>query len=68
MFRKVLRENESIIPWIGVTVWGFEDAPLSWGDNQHHFLLSGENDYTFVLLPQSDYLLFIALGTYDTFS
>jgi len=67
-FRKILAETEGSIPWISVTVWGFEDSPISWGDNQHHFLLSGENDYTIVLLPHNAYLLFIALGTHDTFS
>jgi len=58
----------SEIPWTCVHSWGFLDSPISWNENEHGYLLSGENDYTFVLLPSDNYWQYVALGTYDTFS
>ncbi len=56
------------LPWAAVSVWGFEDAPLSWGKHEHGFLQGGENDYTFIMFPDESYWLFLAPGTHDTFS
>eukprot|EP01112_Ceratiomyxa_fruticulosa_P012053 TRINITY_DN3319_c0_g1_i1.p1 TRINITY_DN3319_c0_g1~~TRINITY_DN3319_c0_g1_i1.p1 ORF type:complete len:385 (-),score=66.01 TRINITY_DN3319_c0_g1_i1:87-1241(-) len=54
--------------WGLLTVWGFDDAPLSWGTCEHGFLQSGENNYTFVVLPNDQYCFFSAGGNYDSFS
>ncbi|KAL6073530.1 Ribonuclease P protein subunit p40 [Balamuthia mandrillaris] len=64
--RKHVREG--IVPFAIVSVWGFQDSPVSWGKHQHSFLYGGENDYTFVVLPHEQYLLYLATGTFDTFS
>ena len=50
------------VPWAALTVWGFADAPVSWGLEEHHFGHGGaENDYTLVLLPAGRWLLRSAL-------
>lgn len=62
--RRLLEEGEILIhdhglPWIALTVWGFSDAPVTWG------LLEQEldhtcphNDYTVLLLPQRNRVVF----------
>ncbi|KAK9449772.1 ribonuclease P 40kDa subunit-domain-containing protein [Limtongia smithiae] len=35
--------------WAIMAVYGFEDAPVSWGAEEHGFLVSGENDYMLVM-------------------
>eukprot|EP00743_Colponemidia_sp_Colp-15_P003527 GILK01003805.1.p1 GENE.GILK01003805.1~~GILK01003805.1.p1 ORF type:complete len:375 (-),score=42.92 GILK01003805.1:120-1214(-) len=53
-------------PWIALTVWGFEDAPISFGHNEHSFShTGGANGYTCLLLPNEEYLLFTSLGAFD---
>ena len=40
------------VPWAALSVWGFADAPVSWGLQEHRFTLGGaENDYVVVVLP-----------------
>ena len=40
------------VPWAVLTVWGFADAPVSWGLEEHTATLGGaENDYVVVVLP-----------------
>jgi len=60
--------NRKIFPWASFSVWGFEDSPVSWKECDHSVLFSGENDYTFVILPDDFYLVFVAVGEYDTFA
>lgn len=49
------------LAWAALTVWGFVDAPVSWGLKEHQFALTGaENDYTVVLLPGGRCLLRLA--------
>ena len=46
------------VPWAALTVWGFADAPVSWGLQEHRFTLGGaENDYVVVVLPGGRCLL-----------
>ena len=39
------------VPWAVLTVWGFADAPVSWGLSEH--ACGSENDFTLLLLPGS---------------
>mmetsp|Transcript_44840 Transcript_44840/g.104750 ORF Transcript_44840/g.104750 Transcript_44840/m.104750 type:complete len:140 (+) Transcript_44840:159-578(+) len=42
------------VPWAALTVWGFSDAPVSWGVAEHeHHHDGAENDYSIFLLPRS---------------
>ena len=46
------------VPWAALTVWGFTDAPVSWGLKEHaHTLAGAENDYVVVVLPGGRCLL-----------
>ncbi|KAF9364548.1 Ribonuclease P protein subunit p40 [Mortierella sp. NVP85] len=40
-------------PWANFTVWGFQDAPISWLGKEHGHLVNGENMYSFFLWPPS---------------
>ncbi|PIA16220.1 hypothetical protein COEREDRAFT_81433 [Coemansia reversa NRRL 1564] len=52
-----------------VCVWGHEDAPISWGNSEHSFLISGENMYAQAYIPQQDRCVtFQACCPWDTFS
>ncbi|KAK9830976.1 hypothetical protein WJX81_004532 [Elliptochloris bilobata] len=57
-------------PWAAVSVWGFEDAPVSWGGAEHgrSALGGGENDYHVLLLLGEQYALFVAAGAADGFT
>jgi len=56
------------VEWVALHVNGFQDSPVSWGMREHGFFFGGENDYTFIMLPKEEqYILFIALGTHDSF-
>jgi ribonuclease P/MRP protein subunit RPP40 len=59
---------ESVAPWVAVTVWGFQDTPVSWAEHEHGFLNSGDNGYTVVVFGDGRYWLFAAVATWDTFS
>ncbi|KAK7203017.1 ribonuclease P 40kDa subunit-domain-containing protein [Myxozyma melibiosi] len=37
--------------WAVLTVYGFDDSPVSWRSEEHSYLLSGENGYTIVIKP-----------------
>ncbi|KAF9140010.1 hypothetical protein BG015_001834 [Linnemannia schmuckeri] len=39
--------------WANMTVWGFQDSPISWIGREHGHLVSGENMYSFFLWPSS---------------
>ncbi|KAI8363559.1 ribonuclease P 40kDa subunit-domain-containing protein [Mortierella sp. GBAus27b] len=39
--------------WTNFTVWGFQDAPISWRGEEHGHLMNGENMYSFFLWPSS---------------
>ncbi|KAJ1667074.1 hypothetical protein IW140_002286 [Coemansia sp. RSA 1813] len=50
-------------------VWGYEDAPVSWGSSEHGYLTSGENMYAQAYLLQADKCAtFQACGPWDTYS
>ncbi|XP_061588695.1 ribonuclease P protein subunit p40 [Cololabis saira] len=51
--------------WLSVTVHGFADSPVSWGDREHGFLLGGENFYNLVMFPDQSYRLHLAVGAHD---
>jgi len=53
------------VPWIGLLVFGFDDAPISWGSNEHGYLYSGENDYIFLLFPNNTFCNLTLLSPQD---
>uniref|UniRef100_A0A1A8QV43 Ribonuclease P 40 subunit n=1 Tax=Nothobranchius rachovii TaxID=451742 RepID=A0A1A8QV43_9TELE len=52
--------------WTSLTVHGFIDSPVSWGDNEHGVLSGGENFYNLLMFPDHTYHLHLATGAYDT--
>ena len=56
------------LPWVALTVWGFDDAPVSWGTHEH-FAHHGapENDYTLLLLPGGRCAVLYALSAEDAY-
>ena len=57
--------HDQSIPWISVTVWGFEDSPVSWRTNEHGWFLSGDNHCTLILFPNYGYWCMQMLATHD---
>ena len=52
LMQAVALVERGALPWAALTVWGFADAPVSWGLQEHRFTLQGaENDYVVVVLP-----------------
>ncbi|KAM4728774.1 ribonuclease P protein subunit p40 [Anableps anableps] len=51
--------------WASVTVHGFTDSPVSWGDNEHGVLTGGENFYNLLMFPDHTYRLHLATGAHD---
>lgn len=54
-------------PWALITVWGYEDTPVSWKECQRSFSVSGENDITMIILP-GRYIMYLTVGPQDEFS
>ncbi|KAG9325796.1 hypothetical protein KVV02_005720 [Mortierella alpina] len=44
-----LLDKTSGLEWSNMTVWGFQDSPISWVGREHGHLTSGENMYSFFL-------------------
>lgn len=51
--------------WASVTVHGFVDSPVSWGDEEHGVLRGGENFYTLLLFHDQAYRLYLCTGAQD---
>jgi len=45
----VSRKQPAEVEWAALTVHGFDNSPISWGDKAHSVLTSGENCYTVLL-------------------
>ncbi|KAK9345347.1 ribonuclease P 40kDa subunit-domain-containing protein [Lipomyces starkeyi] len=60
--------------WAAMTVYGFQDAPVSWASDEHSYLIGGENDYTIVIRPEElgdaerSLLAFEVVGSNDSHS
>ncbi|XP_008284179.1 ribonuclease P protein subunit p40 [Stegastes partitus] len=52
--------------WVSLTVHGFVDSPVSWGDSEHGVLRGGENFYTLLMFHDHSYQLHLATGAHDT--
>lgn len=71
--RRLLAQASALVeagalPWAALTVWGFCDAPISWGlceHDAHHG--NPENDYTVLLLPRGRRVIFYAVASADGF-
>ena len=48
-----------------MAVHGFADAPVSWQQKEHSYLLDGDNIYMFVVFADGTYWLYYGLGSYD---
>jgi len=48
-----------------MTVWGFEDAPVSWRTNEHGYHQSGDNHFTIVLFKTDQFWFLNMLGSFD---
>ncbi|XP_051872386.1 ribonuclease P protein subunit p40 isoform X2 [Pristis pectinata] len=55
-------EEPKLAPWVSMTVHGFADSPVSWGQSEHGYHKGGENLYNFVLFRNQDYWLHMAVG------
>ncbi|MEQ2312053.1 hypothetical protein AMECASPLE_027065 [Ameca splendens] len=51
--------------WASVTVHGFTDSPVSWGDHEHGVLTRGENFYNLLMFQDHTYRLHLATGAHD---
>ncbi|KAG0712616.1 Ribonuclease P protein subunit p40 [Chionoecetes opilio] len=43
------QRDVTAVPWVGVTVYGHPDSPVSWGRQEHSHHTTGDNLYTLVL-------------------
>ena len=70
MHRGVLESDREAkcVPWIAVSVWGFEDSPVSWGRCEHGAFLWGDNHYVVVLFREGQHWTVTSLGSHDTVS
>ncbi|XP_071769307.1 ribonuclease P protein subunit p40 [Centroberyx gerrardi] len=51
--------------WSALTVHGFADSPVSWGNREHGFLKGGENFYSLLLFHNQNYRLYMGTGAND---
>ncbi|XP_068424418.1 ribonuclease P protein subunit p40 isoform X2 [Clinocottus analis] len=59
-------EQPQVEPWVSLTVHGFVDSPVSWGDEEHGVLKGGELFYSLLLFQDHTYQLHLATGAHDT--
>uniref|UniRef100_A0A3Q3XK43 Uncharacterized protein n=1 Tax=Mola mola TaxID=94237 RepID=A0A3Q3XK43_MOLML len=52
--------------WASLTVHGFVDSPVSWGDNEHGVMRGGENFYSLLMFHDHTYQLYLATGAQDS--
>ena len=65
--RSVLTDSdtEGDVAWIAVTVWGFEDAPISWYGCEHGSFTWGDNHYVVILFRDGNYWTMTSLASHD---
>lgn len=60
-------EPPSRASWAALTVHGFADAPVSWGEGEHGVLKgAGGNFYSLLMFPDHTYHLHLAAGAQDS--
>ncbi|XP_051809831.1 ribonuclease P protein subunit p40-like isoform X2 [Acanthochromis polyacanthus] len=59
-------EQPLLESWVSLTVHGFVDSPVSWGDGKHGVLRGGDNFYNLLLFQDHTYQLHLATGAHDT--
>ena len=65
-YRSVLEcDRERAVEWIAVSVWGFEDSPISWNGCEHGSYMWGDNHYVVILFRDSQYWTMTSLGSHD---
>ncbi|KAK5860533.1 hypothetical protein PBY51_022001 [Eleginops maclovinus] len=59
-------EQPGLSSWASLTVHGFVDSPVSWGDAEHGVLRGGGNFYSLIMFPDQTYQLHLGAGAQDT--
>lgn len=59
-------EQPQLESWASLTVHGFVDSPVSWGDNEHGVLRGGDTFYSLLMFHDHTYYLHLATGAHDT--
>lgn len=54
-------QNSSSTSWLALNVFGIEDIPVAWKQQEHTFLTGGENHYTILKLPKPNYAVLYRL-------
>ncbi|XP_037537886.1 ribonuclease P protein subunit p40 [Nematolebias whitei] len=52
--------------WVSLTVHGFTDSPVSWGDSEHGVLTGGHNFFTLLMFHDHTYRLYLSTETLHT--
>uniref|UniRef100_A0A3Q2CWB1 Ribonuclease P/MRP 40 subunit n=1 Tax=Cyprinodon variegatus TaxID=28743 RepID=A0A3Q2CWB1_CYPVA len=60
-----LRSQAEEDSWASVTVHGFTDSPVSWGEEEHGVLTGGETFYNLLMFQDHAYRLHLATGPQD---
>ena len=50
---------------MAMTVHGFQDSPVSWGQHEHGYFDGGDNFYSIVLFPGDGLWIYKGLGFLD---
>ncbi|KAK2164644.1 hypothetical protein LSH36_61g11028 [Paralvinella palmiformis] len=66
--RNKLCHSSGKIPWVAMTVHGFQDSPVSWGQQEHGYFDSGDNFYSIVLFPDDGVWIYKGLSFLDLLS
>lgn len=79
-YRSILGTSSTEPGWANLTVWGFQDSPISWINQEHGHLMTGENYYSFFLWSSlfpcqekenqdnGTYVMVESVGAHDTHS
>uniref|UniRef100_UPI0037E95A1E ribonuclease P protein subunit p40 n=1 Tax=Semicossyphus pulcher TaxID=241346 RepID=UPI0037E95A1E len=59
-------EQPRLESWASLTVHGFVDSPVSWGNEEHGVLRGGDNFYSLLMFHDHTYHLHLATGAHDT--
>lgn len=54
-------QNPPSASWLALNVFGIEDVPVAWKQQEHTFLTGGENHYTILKLPKPNYAVLYRL-------
>jgi len=64
--RKAVASGQA--PWVAISVWGFEETPISWGNSEHRINSKGGENHIVVLVFAEALLVLDILGGQDEHS